>query len=93
VHYASVKAEPIARWVPTLLRYHGYVFFFRSSDGGEPPHVHVEGNGGRAKIWLTPSIEVVRQRAYSKEQIAEVIRVTERHREEWITAWQEFFAR
>jgi hypothetical protein len=39
------------RVVPTLHREAGYAFRFRASDQGEPPHVHVEGNGD-AKFWL-----------------------------------------
>jgi len=36
--------------MPTLYEERGYAFRFRSSDGPEPPHVHVEGNDGAAKF-------------------------------------------
>lgn len=32
----------------------GYAFRFYSSDGVEPPHVHVLRAGGEAKVWLEP---------------------------------------
>jgi hypothetical protein len=30
------------RPVPTVIRIHGYRYFFYSNEGSEPPHVHVE---------------------------------------------------
>lgn len=71
----------------------GYEFFLRSSDGGEPPHVHVHGNGGRAKLWLVPRPHVAKQRGYSRRQREQIARVTEAHREEWLDAWRRFFER
>lgn len=44
--------------VPTLLREGGYRFKFWSDEGSEPPHVHVRGHGGSAKVWLVPGIEL-----------------------------------
>ena len=79
--------------MPILLRVRGYVFLFRSSDGGEPPHVHVIGNEGRAKIWLTPEVGLARRGRYSKKRIDEIIRITTEHREEWLDAWSRFFER
>lgn len=38
--------------MPTLLNKKGFRFFFYSNEGNEPPHVHVIGHGGEAKIWL-----------------------------------------
>jgi uncharacterized protein DUF4160 len=79
--------------VPVLLHLRGYEFYFRSSDGGEPPHVHVKGNGGRAKLWLSPRLRVVDDRGYDRRQLGEIERVTTAHREEWLTEWSRFFKR
>ena len=38
--------------MPTLLIQHGQKFRFYSSDGQEPPHVHVLKDGKEAKVWL-----------------------------------------
>jgi hypothetical protein len=38
--------------VPTVLRLGPYRFFFYSSDGAEPPHVHVEHDEKTCKFWL-----------------------------------------
>ena len=40
--------------MPTLLRWHGYRFFFWSGDRGEPPHIHVKKGAAEAKVWLDP---------------------------------------
>jgi hypothetical protein len=40
--------------VPTVLRPGSYRFYFYSSDGGEPPHVHVEREDNVAKFWIDP---------------------------------------
>lgn len=40
--------------MPTVLRSGPYRFFFYSGDRREPPHVHVERDDSRAKLWLNP---------------------------------------
>lgn len=79
--------------VPTLLREGGYRFKFWSDEGSEPPHVHVRGHGGSAKVWLVPGIELEGARNYNQAQIGRILRITERHRDEFIAAWQRHFGR
>lgn len=38
--------------MPTIANKNGFRFFFYSNEGSEPPHVHVQGHGGEAKVWL-----------------------------------------
>jgi hypothetical protein len=45
--------------MPTLHVESGYALRFFSADRKEPPHVHVYGNGGSAKLWLA-TIEVAK---------------------------------
>lgn len=40
--------------MPTLLRKNGFRFFFYSNERNEPPHIHVIGRSGEAKVWLDP---------------------------------------
>lgn len=84
---ATNYAEP----VPTLHREAGYVFRFRANDGEEPAHVHVRGNGGKAKIWLTPGIDLQGSRGYTPRQVGRILTIAEVHRREWLTAWRRFF--
>jgi hypothetical protein len=74
-----------------LLLEAGYAFRFRSNDGGEPPHVHISGNGGSAKIWLAPAVKMAAARGYSWQRRGEIIRISEAHRDEWIATWQRHF--
>lgn len=41
--------------MPAVLRSGPYHFYFYSSDGGEPPHVHVARDDLEAKFWLGPA--------------------------------------
>lgn len=38
--------------MPTVLREHGFTFYFYSEKGGEPPHVHADKGNGTVKFWL-----------------------------------------
>jgi hypothetical protein len=40
--------------MPTVLRVGPYRCFFFAGDRNEPPHVHVERDTNRAKVWLDP---------------------------------------
>ena len=84
---------PISLCVPVLLRVRGYSFRFYASDHGEPPHVHVIGNGGVSKLWLVPRVLIAKARGYDRRQREEIIRVARAHREAWLAAWGAFFER
>lgn len=79
--------------VPVLLREAGFRFEFTSRDRPEPPHVHVVGNGGTAKVWLMPSARIVKMGGYSGRQREHIIRISQAHRDEWLSAWRHFFQR
>jgi hypothetical protein len=76
--------------MPTLARIDGFRFFFWSLDLGEPPHVHVDGHGGKAKIWLSP-IEVASHKGYNSRQLNKVQRLVEENAESWLETWHEHF--
>jgi hypothetical protein len=68
----------------------GYAFRFRSSDGPEPPHVPVEGNGGAAKFWLR-DVELASATGYTRRQLDAVAEMVRSHRSEFLDKWHEFF--
>jgi hypothetical protein len=76
--------------MPTLHEERGYAFRFRSSDGPEPPHVHVEGNDGAAKFWLR-DVELASSRGYTRRQLEVVAEIVRSHRSEFLDRWHEFF--
>ena len=77
--------------MPTLHRERGYRFWFWPGDGAEPPHVHVEGNGGRAKIWLAPGVRIAKTRGYTHVQLNDLQKITERKRHDFREAWRAYF--
>jgi hypothetical protein len=79
--------------VPTLHREGGFEFIFRARDGTEPPHVHVYGNDGYAKVWLAPEVKFARVRRYDVAEKSAIIRITEEHRDDWLAKWNRFFGR
>jgi len=76
--------------VPTIHEEGGYAFRFRSSDGSESPHVHVEGNGGAAKFWL-PDTGIVTARGYNRTQLRRIATIVEAHTNDFLDRWHEFF--
>ncbi|MEO8510042.1 MAG: DUF4160 domain-containing protein [Chloroflexota bacterium] len=76
--------------MPTIYREAGYAFRFRANDRDEPPHVHVEGNGGRAKIWLADS-GVARPGRYNPRQLAQIEAIVEEHAHDFLRTWHEYF--
>jgi hypothetical protein len=76
--------------VPTVLREGPYRFFFYSSDGGEPRHVHVEGGGNEAKYWLDPTT-LERNRRFSQKELNRIEQIIEEHLDLLGDAWDGFF--
>ena len=76
--------------MPTLWEEKGYAFRFRSTNAPEPPHVHVEGNGGAAKIWID-EVEVATSRGYTPPQVRQIVTIVEAHQAEFLERWHAFF--
>lgn len=79
--------------MPTVLRYRNLRFFFFSNEGSprEPVHVHVEGDGGEAKLWLGPEVTVARSAGFNRRQLSELVRVAIENREAMERTWHEYF--
>lgn len=76
--------------MPTVLRKYGYRFHFYGSDMGEPRHVHVSGQGGKAKIWLEP-VKIAEAQGFNAGDMKRILRAIEEHRNEILEGWDEFF--
>lgn len=76
--------------MPTLHQESGYAFRFFSGDRNEPPHVHVRGHGGSAKLWL-PSLEVAASRGYNERQVSQILAIAHSRRNDFLDRWHEFF--
>lgn len=76
--------------MPTILRLDGFRFYFYSSDGHEPPHVHVEKGEGRGKYWIDPIREDYMRdfKAAEKRKASQII---EQFQEQFKQDWNEYF--
>jgi hypothetical protein len=75
--------------MPTI-EIEGYAFRFYSSDGGEPPHVHIIKDGRVAKVWLSP-IELEYNKGYRSHELNKIIKLTRANREILLEAWNVYF--
>lgn len=76
--------------MPTLLIWQGYKFRFYSSDGGEPPHVHIVKDKRSAKVWLI-NMEIAYNHGYNNREAAEFLAKIDESRADWMEKWNEFF--
>lgn len=76
--------------MPTVLREAGYRFHFFSQDGNEPPHIHVEAGGRKAKVWLN-DVRLAKNGGFSEVELRRIEIVSE-HRDGFLEAWNEYFA-
>ena len=76
--------------MPTVLKSGPYRLYFYSSDGIEPPHVHVERDDSVAKFWIDP-IRLASSRGFSRSELSEIERLVTMHRTQLLEAWRDFF--
>ncbi len=78
--------------MPVVLRWKGYRFFFFSNEGEprEPIHIHVRGNGARAKFWIKP-VALAENIGFSAQELNELIRAIEENGSQMVRVWDEYF--
>ncbi|MBI5169978.1 MAG: DUF4160 domain-containing protein [Candidatus Eisenbacteria bacterium] len=75
---------------PTIFRAGELRFFFFSRE--EPRlHVHVEGQGGEAKFWIAPRLELAGNRGLSAPALARARRLIRKHESQIREAWRAHF--
>lgn len=79
--------------MPSVFFYKGLRFYFFSNEGTprEPIHIHVEGEGGNAKVWLDPGPVVAYNRGFNAATLREIVRVVSFRRNEIEKVWDDFF--
>jgi len=75
--------------VPTVLREDGYRFFF-FSDEHLPRHLHIEKGDSYMRIELE-SLKVTDSYKISSKEITKLKKITEKNKELFIGAWNEYF--
>lgn len=68
-----------------------YRYFFYSSDGREPPHVHVERDDAVAKFWLHP-VRLASGSAFSQRELGRIRTLIESRRTMFAEAWDDYFS-
>jgi hypothetical protein len=77
--------------MPTF-RIGGYMFRFYSSDGVEPPHVHILRDSCEAKVWLNP-VALQHNRGYTSRELGEVLRLCAANAATFLEAWNGYFGK
>ena len=67
-----------------------YKLFFYSSEGNEPPHVHIRRGRATAKFWLNP-VRLARSRRFSDRELRELQTIVEENHPRILEAWNEHF--
>ena len=65
-------------------------FYFFSRE--EPrPHIHVEGPGGEAKIWIEPSVAVAAVHGLGARELNIALKAVKEHEDAIRKAWEDHF--
>ncbi len=75
---------------PTVFKYKNYRFLFFSREESRI-HIHVTSSEGEAKFWITPQVRLAKNFGFSQNQIAELKKVIEEHKNDIESAWTEHF--
>ena len=76
--------------MPTILREGPYRFYFYSSDGEEPPHIHVQRDEAMAKYWLKP-IRLDYSISFRPIELRRIQAIFEEHRDFILEKRNEYF--
>lgn len=76
--------------MPTVLRSGPYRFYFYSSNGVEPVHVHVAREGRVAKFWVEP-VRLAESGGFRAAELLEIQKIVENNRTLLVRSWHEFF--
>lgn len=75
--------------MPEVFREGPYTVFFYIQDlFDEPPHVHVQRDRQRAKIWLAP-VRLARNNGFAGHELRKIMKMIEEHEPEIIEEWNE----
>jgi hypothetical protein len=64
--------------------------FFYSSEGSEPPHIHVRRERATAKFWLQP-VRLARSRGFGDHELRTLQKTVEGNQPRILEAWNEHF--
>jgi hypothetical protein len=77
--------------LPTILRLHGFRFYFYSHEPNEPPHIHVDKGDATIKVWLE-TLGVAKSRGFRAHEISGILTIVTEHRVLFLEKWYEYFS-
>lgn len=77
---------------PTIFRFKEYRFYFLSNEE-KRMHVHIECPDGMAKFWIEPIVSLAVYHKFNSVKLNEIEKLVEKHRDEIIKKWQEYFGK
>ena len=79
--------------MPVVFRWKGCMFFSFSNEGDprEPPHIHVRGNGARAKFWIKP-VALAENIGFPAHELNSLIGVISENQDLIERVWHEHFS-
>jgi hypothetical protein len=78
--------------MPTVLRWHGFRFYFFSNEGTEPRHIHVDKGENSVKFWLEPVL-MARNFGFSQAELAVIEGKVREEQAKLVEAWNGYFNR
>jgi uncharacterized protein DUF4160 len=80
--------------MPEVFRRRGLRYFFYSNEGQPPeaPHIHIEGGGRDAKVWLEPEVLIDESYGFNRRELSNILRVVMENRNLLLRAWHDHFS-
>ncbi|MDQ6758187.1 MAG: DUF4160 domain-containing protein [Bacteroidota bacterium] len=79
--------------MPTVLLKDGFRFFFYSSEGNEPQHIHVNKGDAIGKIWLEQNSKIAYLHNFTKSEERHLLQVIETNFYYFKNKWNEYFSK
>lgn len=76
--------------MPTVLRVGAYRFFFYANENDEPSHIHIQHQHMLAEFWLQP-VALASSSGFAAHELSKLWRLVEKHQQQLVEAWNEFF--
>ena len=76
--YNGMRSSEEEKHLPKIDNIGPYKLFFYSSEGNEPPHVHVRRGRATAKFWLKP-VRLARSRRFGDHELRSLQDTVEEH--------------
>ena len=79
--------------MPVVFRRGGLRYYFFSNEGAprEVAHIHVEGGGRDAKVWLDPEVSIAESYGFTSRELGHILRVVIDNRDRILRAWHDHF--